>query len=63
MNQSKIVIIHYLKQSGEYIITSRNVITGKLSKTHANNLNANEKDFTQEAKHKFEDSASIYWTV
>ena len=61
MNQNKIIAIHYLKQIGEFIIIERNSITGKTSKTHANNLNSKEKAFTQKAKRKFEDSLSIYW--
>lgn len=62
MNQNKIVVVHYLKQSGEFIISERNTTTGKLSKTHANRLTDKEKEFTTQAKHKFEDSMSIYWT-
>lgn len=63
MNVEKIIAIHYLKQSDEFIITTRNEITGKRSKTFANHLTDKEKEFTQQAKHKFEDSMSIYWII
>lgn len=63
MNVEKIIAIHYLKQDGEYIVTTRNECTGKRSKNFANRLTAKEKEFTQQAKHKFEDSISKYWTI
>jgi hypothetical protein len=63
MNAEKIICIHLVKQDGEYIVTTRNQITGKRSKTFTNHLTEKEKAFTQEAKHTFEDGLSVYWTV
>lgn len=57
----KIVCIHYLKQAGEYIVTTKDEVTGKTSKTYANNLTSDEKEWAEESRHRFEDSCSVYW--
>jgi hypothetical protein len=57
-----IVAIRYLKETGEFVITTRNETTGKQSKTYTNNLTNTERTWAKESKHCFEDPMSICWT-
>ena len=50
-----ITCIRYFKKSGEYVITEKDPITGKYSKTHANRLTAREVEFANNCKYRFED--------
>lgn len=57
----KIIAIRYLKQAGEYVITTKDEATGKTSKTYANNLTSDEKAWVEASEHSFEDSMSVCW--
>ena len=57
----KIVAIRYLKQSGEFVVTTRNDVTWKIRKTYANNLTDEERAWAKESKHHFEDVMSACW--
>ena len=57
-----IVAIRYLKETGEFVVTTRNDTSGKTYKTYANNLTNNEITWAKESKHCFEDAMSICWT-
>ena len=57
----KIVAIRYLKQAGEYVITTKDEAASKTSKTYANNLTSDEKAFAEASQHRFEDSMSVCW--
>ena len=63
MNVEKIIAIHLVKQDSEYIVTTRNEITGERSKAFKNHLNEKEIAFAKEAKHYFEDRWSVYWVI
>ena len=56
-----IVAIRYLKQPGEFVVTTRNRTTGKQSNTYANNLTENERTWAKESNRCFEDAMSICW--
>lgn len=57
-----IVGVRYLKQSGEFVITTRNCTTGKTSTTYANTLTDVERDWVKNSKQCFDDAMSFCWT-
>lgn len=56
-----ITAIRYFKNNGEFVITTRNAITGKTSKTYANNLTDKEKNWAKISKHCFETEKCVCW--
>ena len=56
-----ITAVRYMKKHGEYVITTRNAITGKSSKTYANSLTENERVFAKYSKYCFEDDICVAW--
>lgn len=55
-----ITSIRYLKNNGEFVITTRTV-TGKTTKTYANSLSDNEKLWAKSSKYFFEDEYCACW--
>ena len=56
-----VTAIRYFKSSGEYIVTERNTITGKTSKTYSNTLTKNERIFVENSRFFFEDESCACW--
>lgn len=56
-----ITAIRYFKKNGEFVITERNTITGKTSKTYATNLTDNERKWAKSSKDCFETETCVCW--
>lgn len=62
MNEiSYITAIRYFKKSDEFVITTRNDNTGRISKTHSNHLTNDEKTWARASKYYFEDETCVCW--
>lgn len=56
-----IEVIRYYKKSGEFVINEKDAITGKRSKTYANNLTEKEREWAKTTKYYFEDEGCACW--
>ena len=56
-----ITAIRYYKNNGEFVITTRNSITGDTTKTYANHLKENEQAWAKNSKHFFESESCACW--
>ena len=57
-----ITCIRCFKKSGEFVITEKDPVTGRYSKTHTNHLTAREIEWANSTKHRFQDDICVCWT-
>lgn len=58
---TSITAIRYFKKAGEFVITERDTVTGKTTKTYSNNLTKNEREWAKSSKDCFETEICICW--
>ena len=61
MTSETITAIIYNKETGEYVVKTRDSTTGKIAAYHTNHLNNQEKAFAGSCKHYHEDRWTAQW--
>ena len=56
-----ITAIRYFKKTGEFVVTERNSVTAKTSKTYSNNLTDKEREWAKSCKDCFETENCVCW--
>ena len=56
-----ITAIRYFKETGEFVVTERDNVTGKTSKTFSNHLTAKEREWAKLSKNFFETEICVCW--